>query len=302
MRKNFKQLTRALVSTLFSSVCFVLHAEAQSLQVNPFTGVNRLWFEWNTIPNTQWAPRVIDSGAKPDKTLQILKFQPVIPFKLSDDLTLVTRTVMRFINKPSADPLLGFNPVTQQPGVIGFDERNKAGLDSINPSFFFVPNTGQNSAIGIGPSFAVSIDNNVGSNQFGVGPAVMAFKQFGRWTTGVRARQIWGVSNRSDNEDLNNLVAQPILRYQFDKNWYLLSSPIIIADFNLDQAWTLPIGGGIGRTFKLSRSTQALISLEAYYNAIKPEFDGGESLLGDWTIRAQVQIAIPDLTSASPGK
>ena len=118
----------------------------------------------------------------------------------------------------------------------------------------------------------------------------------------MRARQIWGVSNRSTNEDLNNLVAQPILRYQFDKNWYLLSSPIIIADFNLDQAWTLPIGGGIGRTFKLSRSTQALISLEAYYNAIKPEFDGGESLLGDWTIRAQFQIAIPDLTSASPGK
>ena len=302
MRKNFKQLTRAFISTLFSSFCLVLPAEAQSLQVNPFTEVTRLWFEWNTIPNTQWAPRVIDSDAKPDKTLQILKFQPVIPFKLSDDLTLVTRTVMRFINKPSADPLLGVNPTTQQPGVIGFDESNEGGLDSINPSFFFVPNTGLNSAIGIGPSFAVSIDSNVGSDQFGVGPAFMAFKRFGRWTAGVRARQIWGVSNRSNNEDLNNLVAQPILRYQFDKDWYLLSSPIITADFNLDQAWTLPVGGGIGRTIKLSSKTQALISLEAYYNAIKAEFDGGESLLGDWTIRAQVQIAIPDLTPASSGK
>ncbi len=293
MKNSFKQEFRALISTLFVSFFCILPAQSQSLQGNPFTQVKRLWFEWNTIPNTQWAPRVIDRHAKPNKSLQVVKFQPVIPFQLSDDWTLVTRTVMRFVNKPSADPVFGLNPITAQPGLVGFDEKNQSGLDSINPSFFFVPNTGQSSAIGIGPSFAVSIDNDVGSNQFGVGPAFMAFQRLGRWTAGLRARQIWGVNNRSNLEDINNFVVQPILRYQLDKNWYLISSPIISADFNLSQAWNLPIGGGIGRTINLSNKSQALISLEGFYNAIKPEFDGGESLLGDWTIRAQVQITIP---------
>ena len=302
MKNIFKQFDKAFFISLFLNCCFLAPVNSQTQQVNPFTGVRRLWFEWNTVPNTQWAPNAIDQGAKPDKTLQILKFQPVIPFKLSDEWSLLTRTVMRFVNKPSADPVLGFNLATQQPGIVGFKERNNAGLDFINPSFFLVPNTGQNSAIGVGPSFALSVGNSVGSDQFGVGPAVLAFKRFGRWTMGFRARHIWGVSNRSSADDLNNFVAQPILRYQLDKNWYLISSPIVTADFNLDQAWTLPVGGGIGRTIRLSRSTQALISLEAFYNAIKPEFSGGESLLGDWTVRAQVQIALPYSTTSYSGQ
>lgn len=34
------------------------------------------------------------------------------------------------------------------------------------------------------------------------------------------------------------------------------------------------------------------VSVEAYYNAIKPYF-AGEDLLGDWTIRTQWQVRFP---------
>ena len=276
-----------------SAALLLAAAPAMAQPVNPFTGVTRLWLEWNEIPNTQWAPRSIDPEARPDKSLSVVKFQPVVPFRLNDDWTLVTRTVFRYINKPDADPVFGFNPQTQAPGLLGFNQKNSAGLNSVNPSFFFAPNIGKNSAIGFGPSLAVSINEDVGHNQFGVGPAVMAFHRSGRWTYGIRARQIWGVSNRTDNEDLNNLVAQPVLRYQLNRNWYLLSSPIVTADFNLEKAWTVPIGGGIGYNFGLTQKSQAMVSLEGYYNAIKPEVLG-EEVLGDWTIRAQFQVVIPN--------
>ena len=49
------------------------------------------------------------------------------------------------------------------------------------------------------------------------------------------------------------------------------------------DGWTVPVGGGLGYAFRLADQPMQ-ISVEAYYNAIKPSF-AGEDLLGDWTIR-----------------
>ena len=51
------------------------------------------------------------------------------------------------------------------------------------------------------------------------------------------------------------------------------------------------MGGGFGYAFKLANQPMQ-ISLESYYNAVKPTFAGDE-ILGDWTIRTQVQILLP---------
>ena len=53
----------------------------------------------------------------------------------------------------------------------------------------------------------------------------------------------------------------------------------------------VPVGAGVGRVFTLGKQP-INVSLHAYYNAIKPEI-GGEELMGDWTIRTQVQFLIP---------
>ena len=47
----------------------------------------------------------------------------------------------------------------------------------------------------------------------------------------------------------------------------------------------------VGRVFKVGKQPINM-SLHGYYNAIKPEI-GGEELLGDWTIRTQIQFLIP---------
>ena len=70
--------------------------------------------------------------------------------------------------------------------------------------------------------------------------------------------------------------------------WYLTSSPIITADWEADHGdrWTVPIGGGFGRVFKIDK--QAVNArLAAYYNVARP------TGAADWQIRAQVQLLFP---------
>jgi hypothetical protein len=52
----------------------------------------------------------VDPSAQPDRSIQIFKFQPVVPFRLNDDWSVLTRTIFCFISLPTADPLIGLSP------------------------------------------------------------------------------------------------------------------------------------------------------------------------------------------------
>ncbi|WP_201835959.1 hypothetical protein [Microvirga zambiensis] len=57
-------------------------------------------------------------------------------------------------------------------------------------------------------------------------------------------------------------------------------------DKRLPYRWTVPVGGGFGRVFKIGKQP-VNAQLGAYYNAIRPS-DGP-----DWQLRAQVQLLFP---------
>jgi len=68
------------------------------------------------------------------------------------------------------------------------------------------------------------------------------------------------------------MTLQPFLNYNLPKGWYLTASPLITANWEAgeDNRWTVPIGGGIGRIFKIGH--QAInANLAAYYNVLTPE-------------------------------
>ena len=71
---------------------------------NPIASMISIPFQWNATPGTQWAPNSVDPDAKHDRVMNVVNVQPVFPFKLSDDWTLVTRTIVPFINAPFANP------------------------------------------------------------------------------------------------------------------------------------------------------------------------------------------------------
>ena len=77
---------------------------------NPIASMISIPIQWNATPGTQWAPNSVDPDANHDKVMNVVNVQPVFPFKLSDDWTLVTRTIVPFIGVPFADPKFDLTP------------------------------------------------------------------------------------------------------------------------------------------------------------------------------------------------
>lgn len=272
----------------------LLFAETASAQLNPITSFTRIWTELDVIPNTQWAPNSVDPSAQRDRSIQILKFQPVVPFRLNDDWSVLTRTIFRFISLPTADPIIGLSSVGR-PTLLDWDQRSQAGLSDINPTAFLVPDIGPDFTVGLGSSLVLPVgDGALDSGKLSVGPAFLAFFHRGPWVVGARMRNVWSVAGDSDRDDVNRMVVRGLVRYQLNSDWYLISSPIIAADWTLPDGhgWIVPVGGGVGRSFRLAGQPMQM-SVEGYYNAIKPQI-AGEELLGDWTIRTQWQILFPN--------
>jgi hypothetical protein len=71
------------------------------------------------------------------------------------------------------------------------------------------------------------------------------------------------------------------VNYNFDKGWYLTFSPIITANWEAasGQEWTVPLGGGIGKIFKIgSQVMNAQVhNYHNYHNVEMPDFIGDQA-------------------------
>lgn len=254
---------------------------------NPIASLISLPIQWNSTPNTQWAPNVsipspdpsqppISTRFKANQTQNVVNIQPVVPFKVSDGLTLVTRTIVPFISQPWARGT------------------SIQSLGDINPSVFFVPTLKGNFTVGVGPTMIIpsATDNRLSSQRWSAGPTGVLVYTKGPIVAGGLINNVWSFAG-DGKRDVNKMLIQPFLNYNLPKGWYLTSSPIITADWTSEdnKGWTVPVGLGFGRVFVLG--TQPVnASLSAYYNAVKPEVLG-QTLIGDWTFRAQVQFLFP---------
>lgn len=217
-----------------------------------------------------------DTGTK-DATVYVLNVQPVIPLKLSSDWNLITRTIVPIINQPSL-----FEGPNQISG-------SAWGLGDINASLFLSPARPGALIWGVGPTFTLptATDWRLGSGKFSLGPAAVALTIQGPWVLGALINNQWSVAGWGDR-DVNRMLLQPFVNYNLGKGWYLTTSPIVTADWEADsgERWTVPVGGGVGRLFKVG-PLPINMQLAAYYNAEKPRFGS------EWQLRFQVQFLLP---------
>ncbi len=92
-----------------------------------------------------------------------------------------------------------------------------------------------------------------------------------------------------DAPPINQMLVQPFVNYNFAGGWYATSSPLITANWEAssNDRWTVPLGGGIGKIFKVGG--QAMNGqVQAFYNVVSPDNVGG-----NWTIRVQLQFLFP---------
>jgi hypothetical protein len=230
---------------------------------NPVASMISLPFQNNT-----------NFGVGPDDKVQnVLNIQPVWPFALTDNINLITRTIV---------------PVVSQPGIRPGEDRT-TGLGNINFTAFFSPADSGKLIWGVGPVAVIptNTDDALGVDKWSLGPSAVFLTMPGPWVMGALVANVWSYAG-SDNQDINLLFTQPFVNYNMAQGWYLTSSPIITANWeaNSGQKWTVPVGGGFGKIFRIGpQPMNALI--QGFYHVEKPD------PLGDWSMRVELRFMFP---------
>ena len=233
---------------------------------NPVADMISLPFQFNSY---------LETGPK-GGTQSTLVIQPVIPFNLNKEWNLIARPII---------------PLIEMPPLTDIQNRND-GLGNIQLQTFLSPkNTVGGWIVGFGPSFEFPTnsgpDNRFGSDNWSAGPAFVALRMQGPWVYGALVSHLWSYSG-SDPE-VNLTTIQPILNYNMKGGWYLSASPIITANWSADdsdQRWTIPVGGGIGRVFRVGKQPMNA-TLKVYHNIESPTTGS------DTQIQFQLQFLFP---------
>ena len=219
---------------------------------------NNLTFPTGPNDNAQW----------------VLNVQPVIPINLTEDLNLITRTILPVVNAPS--PASGVS--------------SDFGIGNLQFTGFFSPAESDGPIWGIGPvlQFPTASSARLGSDKWTAGPSGVLLSMNGPWVVGALVQNVWSYAGPSDAADVNAFLFQPFLNYNMPKGWYLTASPVLTADWeaNADDRWTIPLGGGIGRIMRIG-SQPVNMQLQGFYNVVRPD------AVGEWTIRFQIQLLFP---------
>jgi len=140
-------------------------------------------------------------GSTEDGSTLRINVQPVVPFSLNDDWSLISRTIVPIVDQNNF-PF---------PGV------NESGLGDIVQSLFFSPQAATKSGWiwGAGPValLPTATDELLGADKFGLGPTAVALKQSGAWTFGALANHIESIAGDSDRTDISATFIQPFVSY-----------------------------------------------------------------------------------------
>jgi hypothetical protein len=228
-----------------------------------------------------------DFGAD-NGTAYIMNIQPVVPVRVGD-WNLISRPIIPIIDVGGTTTGLTGAPI--DPTDAGLASISGAtGLGDINYSLFFSPANSGPLIWGVGPSVTAptATDPLLGTEKWSAGPTAIALVQPGPWTIGMLARQIWSFAGASDRSNVNQTVLQPFVNYKLSDGWYLSSSPVMAANWEAKKSnrWTVPLGGGVGRVFKLGQQPVNM-RVEAYNNVEIPQ--GGP----DWVTKFTFQLLFP---------
>ena len=258
--KATKLVLTGLAITLLATLSIVNAAENSDLAKqaqNPIANLISLPLQNNTNFNV----------GPDDRTQNILNVQPVYPVSLGDNWNLITRTILPVMSQPLADG----------------DREN--GLGDTTFTGFFSPKDSGKLTWGVGPVVLIptSTDDSLGNGDWGGGLSAVLLGMPGHWVVGSLFSNVWA-------NDLNLFTWQYFINYNIPNGngLYLVSAPIMTANWDADSGdrWTIPVGGGIGKIFKIGKQP-VNGQVSAYYNVEKPKFGA------DWQLRLQLQFLFP---------
>ena len=238
--------------------------DLQKQSQNPIADLVSMPFQSNTNFNT----------GPFNRTQEVLNIQPVVPLHINSDWNMISRTIV---------------PVISQPSPI-FDS-NTNGIGDITQSLFFSPAHPGALIWGAGPVFTIpsATDPILGTGRVLLGPTAVFLTTPGHWVIGVLLNNQWSIGGDPLRPSVNAFLAQPFVNYNLPHGWYLTSSPVITANWLAasDQRWTVPIGGGFGRIFRIGDQPVSA-NIAGYYNVAHP------TGTPNWQLRAELSLLFPE--------
>ena len=219
-----------------------------------------------------------------NRTRYTLNIQPVIPFGITENWNLITRTIFPLQYKPN---------ITQNSG-------GEFGISDTTFTAFLSPKNSDKIIWGVGPVFLLptATDDVLGTGKWGAGPSLVALVTPNPWVIGFLVSNIWSFAGDDDRQDVNLFTLQYFVNYNLPNGWYLTSSPINTANWEAPDGneWTIPVGGGGGKIVRIGK-LPVNIQTQFFYNVEKPEISLPGELpdvsSADWQWRFQVQFLFP---------
>ncbi len=214
---------------------------------------------------------IIAFGVGPQREVaNVLNIQPVVPFHLTEDLNLITRTILPIVTMPD---------FTTSGGT--------TGLGNLTFTGFLSPSHPGTVIWGAGPvaTFPTATSPLTGSQStWGLGPSLVVLAMPGSLVFGALANNVWSVAGARSN----TFLVQYFVNYNFPSGWYVVTAPIVTANWDAPsgQKWDVPFGGGAGRIVWIGPLPFNLTA-QAYYHPIRPDFGP------NWTVRLTATLLLP---------
>lgn len=157
-----------------------------------------------------------------------LNIQPVVPFSISDNWNLISRTILPVISQDDIVPGAG----------------SQDGIGDILQSLFFSPKAPTDSGWiwGLGPVllFPTGSDDLLTSDKWGAGPTAVALRQQGPWTYGALVNHIWSYAGEDQRTDVNATFLQPFFNYTTKSALSFILQTETTYDWEAEE-WSVPV-------------------------------------------------------------
>ncbi len=213
-------------------------------------------------------------GVDDDGSMLRINVQPVIPFSISDNLNLISRTILPIVDQHDVPAA----------GVSEF------GLGDTVQSVFFSPKapTAGGWIWGAGAVILLptATDEFLGSEKWGLGPTAVVLRQSGSWTYGALANHIESIAGESTRADISATFLQPFVSYITPKQMTFSLNLESTYDWEGSQ-WSVPINLGVTQLLKIG-SQLVQVGGGIRYWASSP--DAGPE---DWGFRLNFVMLFP---------
>jgi len=200
----------------------------------------------------------------------VLNVQPVVPFKLSESLNLITRYIV---------------PVASQKDITGAST-SQSGLGDAVVTAFLSPSKG-GLTWGVGPVLLIPIatDKALGTEKFGIGPSVVALRQSGGWTFGGLGNHLVSVAGSADRAKVNATFLNPFFSY----NWKSGAGVTLNVEYTHD--WQNDLDVVVLNFPTLSAVTK--LGSQIVSVAVSPRFHFAPETRPDYGVRAAIVLVFP---------